>query len=192
MQPPRLAADAKARRSIVARSASCPWPAPARSCRPHARGTPAKTWSRIIVKRVQQQGAAADLIGQHREAQLHALMRVARRVPVQRLMLPILFEQDHRQQARSLRARLRQLRVSFAQERLQALDIFGEKSAALIDDEQITKRRACKPRSPLSARKSSALLPGAKCIAALLVLLPIAPPDPEPRRVALVFLGHPR
>ncbi len=49
-----------------------------------------------------QHGAArADLVGQGRQAERHALPGVALGLAVERLMLPVLLEQDHRQQARA-------------------------------------------------------------------------------------------
>ena len=53
-----------------------------------------------LVERLQQHGAAADLVGERRQAQLDALARIALGLPVERLMLAVLLEQDHRQQAR--------------------------------------------------------------------------------------------
>lgn len=38
-----------------------------------------------IVERPKQQGAAADLIGERRQAQIHAFMRIAHRLSIQRL-----------------------------------------------------------------------------------------------------------
>src|SRR5580700_9191004 len=43
----------------------------------------------------------ADLVSQRRQAERHALPDVAFGLPVQRLMLPVLLEQDHRQEARA-------------------------------------------------------------------------------------------
>ena len=49
-----------------------------------------------------QHGAArAHLVSQGRQAERHALSGIALRLAVQRLMLPVLLEQDHRQQARA-------------------------------------------------------------------------------------------
>ena len=53
-----------------------------------------------IVDRQQQRGAAANLVGKRREAQLHAFARIALGLPIERLMLAILLEQNHRQKAR--------------------------------------------------------------------------------------------
>ena len=53
-----------------------------------------------LVQRRQRGGAGADLIGQRREAELDALAGVALALPVERLVLAELLEQDHRQQAR--------------------------------------------------------------------------------------------
>ena len=54
-----------------------------------------------LVERPQQDGAAADLVGQRRHAEIDALARIALGLPVERLMLPVLLEQDHGEQARS-------------------------------------------------------------------------------------------
>jgi hypothetical protein len=51
------------------------------------------------VQRTQRGGAGAHLIGQRRQAQVDALAGVALALPVQRLMLAELLEQDHRQKA---------------------------------------------------------------------------------------------
>ena len=48
--------------------------------------------------------AGPDLIGQRRQREVDALAGVALRLPVQRLMLPELLEQDHRQKAGSKKA----------------------------------------------------------------------------------------
>src|SRR6202021_2937956 len=45
--------------------------------------------------------ARADLVSQRRQAERHALPGVAFGLPVQRLMLPVLLEQDHCQEARA-------------------------------------------------------------------------------------------
>ena len=50
------------------------------------------------MKRLQRRRAGADLVGQRRQAQVDALPPVAFALPVQRLMLAELLEQDHRQQ----------------------------------------------------------------------------------------------
>ncbi len=49
--------------------------------------------------RLQHRATGADLIGQRRQAQIHALAGVALGLPVQRLMLTELLEQDHGEQA---------------------------------------------------------------------------------------------
>ena len=54
-----------------------------------------------IVKRPQGKGAGAHLVGQRGQAEFDALAPITVALPVQRLMLAILLEQDHRQQARS-------------------------------------------------------------------------------------------
>ena len=51
-------------------------------------------------QRRQHGAAGADLVGQGRQAERHALAGIALGLAVQRLMLPELLEQDHRQQAR--------------------------------------------------------------------------------------------
>ena len=51
------------------------------------------------MKRTQRRRAGADLIGQRREAQINALSRIALALPVKRLMLPVLLEEDHGQKA---------------------------------------------------------------------------------------------
>jgi hypothetical protein len=52
------------------------------------------------MQRTQRRGAGAHLVGQRRQAQRDALTRVALALPVQRLMLAELLEQDHRQKPR--------------------------------------------------------------------------------------------
>ena len=72
------------------------------------------------VQPTQRRGAGAHLVGQRRQAQLDALSFIALALPVQRLMLAELLEQDHRQKARSGKAtrrdmeRCRRLRDRFA------------------------------------------------------------------------------
>ncbi len=56
--------------------------------------------SDAIVDRPQQRSAAAHLVGKRREAQLYAFARVALGLTIERLMLAVLLEQDHRQKAR--------------------------------------------------------------------------------------------
>jgi hypothetical protein len=51
--------------------------------------------------RLQHGTTGADLIGQGRQADRHAFLGVAFGLTVQRLMLPELFEHQHRQQARA-------------------------------------------------------------------------------------------
>ena len=53
------------------------------------------------VQRSQRRGAGADLIGERRQAEVDAFAGVALALPVQRLMLAELLEQDHRQQTRA-------------------------------------------------------------------------------------------
>ena len=53
------------------------------------------------VQRTQRRSAGAHLVGERRQAQVDPLAGVALALPVQRLMLAELFEQDHRQQARA-------------------------------------------------------------------------------------------
>jgi hypothetical protein len=52
------------------------------------------------MKRTQRRGASAHLVGERRQTQLDALAGVALALPVQRLMLAELLEQDHRQKRR--------------------------------------------------------------------------------------------
>ena len=52
-----------------------------------------------LEQRCQRRRAAADLVGQGRQTDRHALLGIALRLPVQRLMLTKLLEQHHRQQA---------------------------------------------------------------------------------------------
>ena len=52
------------------------------------------------MKRLQHRRTGADLVGQRRQAQIDALPPVAFALPVQRLMLAELLEQDHGQQVR--------------------------------------------------------------------------------------------
>lgn len=51
------------------------------------------------IERHQRSGAGADLIGQGRKAQFHALAGVAVTLAVERLMRAELLEQQHRQEA---------------------------------------------------------------------------------------------
>ena len=52
------------------------------------------------MQRLQRRRAGADLVGQRREAEIDAFAPIALALPVQRLMLAELLEQDHRQQVR--------------------------------------------------------------------------------------------
>ena len=54
-----------------------------------------------VMERSQHESAGANLVGQGREAERNALAGVALALPVPRLVLAVLLEQDHRQQARS-------------------------------------------------------------------------------------------
>ena len=54
-----------------------------------------------VMQRLQRHGASAHLVGQCRQAQIDALSRVAVPLPVQRQVLPVLLEQDRRQQVRA-------------------------------------------------------------------------------------------
>ena len=56
------------------------------------------------VKRLQDRSTCADLVGQRRYAQLDALAAVAFALPVERLVLAELLEQDHGQQIGSGKA----------------------------------------------------------------------------------------
>jgi len=51
-------------------------------------------------QRGQHRAAGPDLVGQGRQAERDPLSRVALGLAIERLMLPVLLEQDHRQQAR--------------------------------------------------------------------------------------------
>lgn len=51
------------------------------------------------MKRTQRRRTRAHLIGQRREAQIKALSRIALALPVERLVLPVLLEEDHGQKA---------------------------------------------------------------------------------------------
>ena len=62
-----------------------------------------------VVQRPQRHSARADLIGQGRGAESHALSGVAFALPVQRLMRPILLEEDRRQQVRTCPAARRRM-----------------------------------------------------------------------------------
>jgi hypothetical protein len=55
-------------------------------------------------ERLQELGAAADLVGKCRQAQVDAFAAIALTLAVERLMLAILLEQDHRQEARAGKA----------------------------------------------------------------------------------------
>ena len=52
-------------------------------------------------QRGQRRAAGPDLIGQRRQAEGDPLARIALGLAIERLMLPELLEQDHRQQARA-------------------------------------------------------------------------------------------
>ena len=54
-----------------------------------------------VVQRFQRHGTGAHLVGQCRQAQIDALSRVAVPLPVQRQVLPVLLEEDRRQQVRA-------------------------------------------------------------------------------------------
>ena len=54
-----------------------------------------------VVQRAERYRAGAHLVGQGRQAEVDAFARIAVALPVQRLVLPILLEQDHGQQVRS-------------------------------------------------------------------------------------------
>ena len=61
------------------------------------------------LQRTQRRGASAHLVGERRQAQLDALAGVALALPVQRLMLAELLEQDHRLKARASEAARRDM-----------------------------------------------------------------------------------
>ena len=52
-----------------------------------------------LMNRLKGSAAGTDLVGERRQAQRHALASVAFGLAVERLMLTVLLEQDHRQQA---------------------------------------------------------------------------------------------
>ena len=54
-----------------------------------------------VVQRLQRRGAGADLVGQRGQAEIDPFAGVAVALPVQRLMLAVLLEQDHGQQVRA-------------------------------------------------------------------------------------------
>src|SRR5262249_15454217 len=56
------------------------------------------------VKRAQESGTAADLIGQRGDGEIDRLARIALGLAIERLVLPVLLEQDHGEQARSGKA----------------------------------------------------------------------------------------
>jgi hypothetical protein len=53
----------------------------------------------MAAPRRQRRAAGTDLIGQGRQAEGHPLLGVALGLAVERLMLPVFLEQDHRQKA---------------------------------------------------------------------------------------------
>ena len=52
-----------------------------------------------VVDWTQERGAATNLVGQRRHAQVYALASIALGLAIERLMLPVLFEHDHGEQA---------------------------------------------------------------------------------------------
>ena len=54
-----------------------------------------------IVERAEQRSATTDLIGERRQAEIDAFPPVAFRLPVERLVLPVLLEQHHGEKARA-------------------------------------------------------------------------------------------
>src|SRR6185437_11445426 len=54
-----------------------------------------------LTERPQKDGAAAHLVGERRDAEIDALTRVALGLAIERLVLAVLLEQDHGEQARS-------------------------------------------------------------------------------------------
>jgi hypothetical protein len=52
------------------------------------------------MERLERGGARADLVGKRRQAEIDTFMGIAVALPVERLVLPELLEQDHRQHAR--------------------------------------------------------------------------------------------
>jgi len=61
------------------------------------------------MQRAQRRRAGADLVGERRQAQIDPFSRVALALPIQRLMLAELLEQDHRQQVRASEAARRHM-----------------------------------------------------------------------------------
>ena len=53
-----------------------------------------------LVERHQRRRAGADMIGHGRDRQLDPLARILLALPIERLMIGVLVDQDHRQQAR--------------------------------------------------------------------------------------------
>jgi hypothetical protein len=54
-----------------------------------------------VVQRVERRRAGADLAGERREAEVNPFPGVPLRLPMERLMLPELLEEDRREQVRS-------------------------------------------------------------------------------------------
>ena len=61
------------------------------------------------MQRPQRRGAGPDLVGQRGEAEIDAFAGIALALPVQRLMLGELLEQDHRQEVRAGKAARRHM-----------------------------------------------------------------------------------
>ena len=57
-----------------------------------------------VVDRTQEHGATAHLISKRRHAQVHAFASIALGLAIERLMLPVLLEHDHGEQARPCKA----------------------------------------------------------------------------------------
>src|SRR5450631_4725647 len=62
------------------------------------------------MERTSRRRTRAHLIGQRRKAGINALSRMALTLPVRRLMLPVLFEEDHGQKARAGKAARRNVK----------------------------------------------------------------------------------
>jgi hypothetical protein len=57
-----------------------------------------------LIERAQNHGTTADLVGERREAETHAFTGIPLRLPIERLVLPVLLEQNHGQEARPRKA----------------------------------------------------------------------------------------
>jgi hypothetical protein len=119
-----------------------------------------------LEQRHQHRRAAADLVGQGRQADRHALLGVALGLPVERLMLAELLEQHHRQQAGSGPAprdhveRRRRLADLLAVPAGELLPDVLDHLPGLWDDLQRLGDVLAKPGQPRSAAAVQATGPG--------------------------------